>query len=76
MFEVSLYDMKKYVPIRPDSKVHGANMGPIRDRQDPGGPHVGHMDFAITAISSIKAVSSCNSRFPIREIGVMHTFIA
>ena len=25
----------------PDSKVRGANMGPIRGRQDPGGPHVG-----------------------------------
>ena len=24
----------------PDRKVHGANMGPIWDRQDPGGPHV------------------------------------
>ena len=30
-----------------DSKVHGANMGPIWGRQDPGGPHVGPMDFAI-----------------------------
>ena len=27
--------------------VHGANMGPIWARQDPGGPHVGPMDFAI-----------------------------
>ena len=25
----------------PDSKVQGANMGPIWDRQDPDGPHVG-----------------------------------
>ena len=25
----------------PDSNVHGANMGPICGRQDPGGPHVG-----------------------------------
>ena len=31
----------------PDSKVHGANMGPISGRQDPGGPHVGPMNFAI-----------------------------
>ena len=31
----------------PDSKVHGANMGPIWGRQDPGGPHVGHLSFAI-----------------------------
>ena len=29
----------------PDSKVHGANMGPIWGRQDPGGPHVGSMNF-------------------------------
>ena len=27
----------------PDSKVHGANMGPVWGRQDPGGPHVGPM---------------------------------
>ena len=31
----------------PDSKVHGANMGPIWGQQDPGGPHVGPMNFAI-----------------------------
>ena len=31
----------------PDSKVHGANMGPIWGRQDPGEPHVGPMNFAI-----------------------------
>ena len=31
----------------PDSKVHGANMGPIWGRLDPGGPHVGPMNFAI-----------------------------
>ena len=30
-----------------DSKVHGINMGPIWGRQDPGGPHVGPMNFAI-----------------------------
>ena len=34
----------------PDSKVHGANMGPIWGRQDPGGPHVGPTNFAIWAI--------------------------
>ena len=31
----------------PDSKIHGANMGPIWGRQDPSGPHVGPMNFAI-----------------------------
>ena len=30
-----------------DNKVHGTNMGPIWGRQDPGGPHVGPMNFAI-----------------------------
>ena len=30
-----------------DSKVHGANMGPIWDRQDPGGPNIGPINFAI-----------------------------
>ena len=31
----------------PDSKVYGANMGPIWGLQDPGGPHVGPMNLAI-----------------------------
>ena len=31
----------------PDSKVHGANLGPIWGRQDPGGPRVGPMNLAI-----------------------------
>ena len=35
------------IKIIPDSKVHGVNMGPIWGRQDPGGPHVGPMNFAI-----------------------------
>ena len=33
--------------VTPDSKVHGANMGPIWGRQDPDEPHVGSMNFAI-----------------------------
>ena len=33
-----------------DSKVHGANMGPIWGWQDPGGPHVGPMNFAIWVV--------------------------
>ena len=31
----------------PDSKVHGANMGPTWGRQDPGRPHVGPMNLAL-----------------------------
>ena len=34
-------------PDSPDSKVHGAIMGPIWGQQDPGGPHVGPMNFVI-----------------------------
>ena len=34
----------------PDSKVHGANMGPIWGRQDPGGPHVDPMNFALWGV--------------------------
>ena len=34
-----------------DNKVHGANMGPIWGRQDPGGPHVGPMNLAIWVVS-------------------------
>ena len=30
-----------------DSKVHGASVGPIWGRQDPGGPHAGPMNFVI-----------------------------
>ena len=33
--------------MRTDSKVHGANMGPILGWPDPGGPHAGPMNFAI-----------------------------
>ena len=38
--------------VYPDNKVHGANMGPIWGRQDPGGPHVGPMNFAIWVITN------------------------
>ena len=34
----------------PDSKVHGANIGPIWGRQDPGGPHVGPMNLTIWVV--------------------------
>ena len=43
---LSLFHMNgtEYIP---ESKVHEANMGPIWGRQDPGGPNVGPMNFAI-----------------------------
>ena len=34
----------------PDSKFHGANMGPILGRQDPGGPRIGPMNLAIRGV--------------------------
>ena len=34
----------------PDSKVDGANIGPIWGRQDPGGRHVGPVNFAIWGV--------------------------
>ena len=37
----------------PESKVHGANVGPTWGRQDPGGPHVGHMNFVIWDMAPI-----------------------
>ena len=38
---------QQHIQTVPDNKVHGANMGPIWGRQDPGGPHIGPMNFAI-----------------------------
>ena len=35
----------------PDNKLHGANIGPIWGRQDPGGPYVGLMNFAIWVVT-------------------------
>ena len=34
----------------PDNKVDGAIMGPTWSRQDPGGPHIGHMNVAIWGV--------------------------
>ena len=36
--------------VAPDSKVHGANMGPTWVLSAPGGPHVGLINFAIWGI--------------------------
>ena len=40
--------------VYPNSKVHGANMGPIWGRQVPGGPHAGPMNFAIWVGTSLR----------------------
>ena len=38
----------------PDSKVHGAYMGPIWGRQDPCGPHMGHVNLDIWVLLWIR----------------------
>ena len=40
------WNLKQSIHI-PDSKVHGANMGPTWVLSAPGGPHVGPMNLAI-----------------------------
>ena len=48
---INVYQLFELIQFRkhhiPDSVVHGADMGPIWGRQDPGGPYVGPMNFAI-----------------------------
>ena len=38
----------------PDSKVHGANMGPTWVLSSPGGPHVGPMNLAIWVVLKVQ----------------------
>ena len=40
----------RHVKCHPDSKIHVASVGPTWGRQNPGGPHVGHTNFAISGI--------------------------
>ena len=39
------------------NKVGGANMGPIWDRQDPGGPHVDPMNLIIWETAPFRVLS-------------------
>ena len=50
----------------PDSKVHGANMGPIWGRQNPGRPHVGPMNFVIWDY----AMKALSAKFTIYSLSV------
>ena len=49
----------------PESKVHGANMGPIWGRQDPGGPQVGPMNFVMLGGMEQKSEPSTLEIFPV-----------
>ena len=53
-FSVLLFHTQEVVP---DSKVHGANMGPTWVLSAPDGPHVGPMNFAIW--DSLTVVTLC-----------------
>ena len=46
---IIIYYMVRY----PDSKVHGANMGPTWVLSAPDGPHVGPMNLAIRVASPL-----------------------
>ena len=41
-----------HICLTPDSKVHGANMGPIWGQQDPGGPHELYWDRIHNVVQS------------------------
>ena len=45
----------------PDSKVHGTNLGPIWGQQDPGGPHLGPMNFTIWGVIIMIIALWCQS---------------
>ena len=46
------------VDLYPDTKVHGANMGPIWGWQDPGGPRVGPIDLAIWVVYPLNMMAT------------------
>ena len=49
-----------------DNKAHGTNLGPVWGRQDPGGPLVGSMSFAVwTGITTLCYCKKYSHRFPI-----------
>ena len=54
---ISWYQMTNN-KVFPDSKVHGANMGPIWVLSAPDGPHVGPMNLAIRVHSTTAKVVS------------------
>ena len=53
--------------IYPDNKVYGANMGPIWGRQDPDGPHVGPMNFAIWVVNGDRHIHVQSDRIDLHN---------
>ena len=54
--------------VSPDSKVHGANMGPTWVLSAPDGPHVGLMNIAIR-VTKLPSVRYKYRRHPIQQLG-------
>ena len=57
--------------VNPDSKVHGAYMGPTWGRQDPGGPHVGPMNLAIRECNGL-ALNKQQANLQMHYILIVH----
>ena len=61
--------------VNPDSKVHGAHMGPTWGRKDPGRPYVGHVNLAIWEAALHRRIYS-DYDTPAREIDIENTSVA
>ena len=55
----------------PDSKVHGADMGPTWGRQVLGGPHVGHVNLAIWAVTVWSTLCKFDTPWKLPENGTL-----
>ena len=60
----------RYVCAVPDSKVHGAKMGPIWGRQAPVGPHVGPMNSALWGMIKILLKSVPTTRSASQQLSL------
>ena len=60
--------IEKSIEYVPESSVHGANMGPIWGLQDPGGPHVRPMKFAIWGVYGLMDCGQV-APYDVRNIG-------
>ena len=59
----------------PDVKVHGASMGPIWGRQDPVGPDIGLMNFAIWVVCAVFTWSPFEAIPPARHNAPVSTAV-
>ena len=66
-----LYDNK--IQVHPDSKVHGANMGPTCVLSAPDGPHGGPMNLAIRAFLPIEQIGISQITIPVAFTGTVHS---